>query len=227
MPATEATPELTVIVPVFRNAACIAELSARLERALSPRRYELLFVDDASPDGADAVIRRLVAHDSRVGGVLLPENVGQNRAVLVGLARARGNAVAVMDGDLQDPPEALPMLLEALARDDTDVVYAARRGRYEPATRLAAGRLLKWTLWALSTGKVPRDAGLFLVMRRPVVERVVATAGADPYILVSVARAARSAGAVEVERARARETSYTSGMRWRVAYRALVAAVRR
>jgi polyisoprenyl-phosphate glycosyltransferase len=226
MPATDGVPNLTVVVPVFRNATRIAELSARLDRAISSHSYELLFVDDASPDHARTVIRRLADEDPRVRGIVLAENVGQNRAVLAGLADARGATVAVMDGDLQDPPEAVPTLLAALEQSGADAVFAARRGRYETPVRLTTGRLLKRSLWALTRGKVPPDAGLFLVVRRPVADRMVAAAGSDPYVLVLVAHAARSVATVPVERGPSGVSSYTGAMRRRVARRALAAALR-
>jgi len=226
LPVTELPPALSVVVPVFRNAASLAELAARVDRALASRAYELLFVDDASPDGARTVIEQLADEDSRVGGIVLGRNVGQNAAIVAGLARARGESIVVMDGDLQDPPEALPALLEGLG-DGTDVVFAARRGRYEALTRLIAGRALKWALWLLTGRKLPPRAGLFLVMRRSVADRVVANAPDDPYVVVLVAQAARSVATVPVDRGRARASSYTIRMRWHVARRALAATVRR
>jgi polyisoprenyl-phosphate glycosyltransferase len=227
VPGTDAVPDLTVVVPVFRNATRIAELSARLDRAISSRSYELLFVDDASPDDARAVIHRLADQDPRVCGIVLAENVGQNRAVVAGLAHARGDVVAVMDGDLQDAPEAVPALLAALEERGADAVFAARRGRYESRFRLGSGRLLKRTLWALSMGRVPPDAGLFLVVRRPVAKRIVAGAGSDPYVVVLAAQSATSVTTVPVERAPGGVSSYTGPMRRRVARRALAAALRR
>jgi glycosyltransferase involved in cell wall biosynthesis len=226
VPATNGVPDLTVVVPVFRNATRLAELFARLDQAISSHSYELLFVDDASPDHARTVIRSLADDDPRVCGIVLAENVGQNRAVLAGLAAARGATVAVMDGDLQDPPEAVPALLAALEQSGADAVFAARRGRYETPVRLATGRLLKRTLWVLTRGKVPRDAGLFFVVRRPVADRMVAAAGSDPYVLVLVAHAARSITTVPVERNPGGASSYTGPMRRRVARRALAAALR-
>lgn len=227
MRATEPNPELSVVVSVFRNAEHLGELAARVERALARRRYELILVDDASPDDARAEIERLAEGDKRVVGVSLIRNVGQSAAILAGFARARGDAVVVLDGDLQDPPEAIPTLLDRLARDDADVVFAARRGRYEPLARLFSGRLLKRTLWLLTLGKVPPNAGLFFAARRIVVERVLAVAPPDPYVLVLVARAARSVATVPVARDAAPRSSYTARMRWRVARRAVSAAVRR
>ena len=227
MPATDSEAVLSVVVPVFRNATHLDELATRLDRALAPRPYELIFVDDASPDGAQAEIERLAVRDARISGISLERNVGQNAAIVAGLARASGEAVAVMDGDLQDPPEAVPTLLDALFRDDADLVFAARRGRYQGLPRLVNGRILKRALWALTRGKVPPAAGLFFVTRRLVAERVVATAPRDPYVLVLVARAARSVTTVPVARGRAGRSAYTGLMRWRVARRALTAAVRR
>jgi polyisoprenyl-phosphate glycosyltransferase len=226
VPATEAAPDLTVVVPVFRNATKIHELAARLERALGSRTYELLLVDDASPDGARTIIRKLAVEAPRVCGIVLAENVGQNMAVLAGLAHARGGAVAVMDADLQDPPEAVPVLLAELERNGAGAVFAARRGRYEPPFRLATGRLLKRALWVLTLGRVPADAGLFVVLRKDVVEQVVACAGSDPYVLVLIARAATSVATVPIERKRGFGSSYTGAMRLRVARRALAAALR-
>src|SRR5204863_4018192 len=92
--------------------------------------------------------------------------------------------------------------------------------------RLATGRLLKRTLWALTLGRVPPDAGLFLVVRRPVAERMVAAAGSDPYVVVLAAHSARSVTTVPVERRPAAVSSYTGAMRRRLARRALAAALR-
>jgi glycosyltransferase involved in cell wall biosynthesis len=226
MPVTD-SPRVSVVVPVFGNAGCLGELAARVAAALAGTPYELIFVDDASPDEARNQIRRLLATDARVVGLELTKNVGQNTALLAGLARARGELVAVMDGDLQDPPEALPQLIAALAEREVDVVYASRRGVYEGPIRLLPGRALKLVLWALTGGKVPPTAGLFLVMRRPLAQLVLDRATADPYLLVLVAQAARSRATVPVARARARHSSYRTGMRLRLARRALSTAVRR
>jgi len=226
MPATE-PPNVSVVVPVFRNAGCLGELAARIDRALSPVRYELILVDDASPDDARDVIANLARDDSRVVGVHLPRNLGQNAAVVAGLRRADGDAVVVMDGDLQDPPEAVPSLLATLVREDVDVVFAGRSGRYERRSRHITGRLLKLSLWALSRGKVPPTAGLFAAMRNAVAKRVAADAPPDPYVLVLIAREAQLIATVPVERAPTSTTSYTLRTRWRVARRGLTAAVKR
>ena len=108
-----------------------------------------------------------------------------------------------------------------------DAVFGTRRGRYETRWRLATGRMLKRVLWVMTLGRLPPDAGLFLVMRRAVAEQMVAAAGSDPYVLVLVARAANAVATVPVQRARTSVSSYTGAMRRRVARRALASAFHR
>jgi glycosyltransferase involved in cell wall biosynthesis len=215
---------VSVVVPVFENAERLPELSARLAHVLDGR-YELLFVDDASPDNARAVVRALAAADPRVCGLRLAENVGQNAAVVAGLAHARGDTVVVMDGDLQDPPEAVPLLLRELREGGVHAVFAGRRGRYESTARLAGSRALKRLLWLLTGGRMPADAGLFLALDRVTAERVCALAGSKPYVAVLVARAAGRVASVPVERGSSTRSAYSERMRIRVARDAVAAAL--
>ena len=131
--------------------------------------------------------------------------MGQHAAALAGLARARGAWAVVLDGDLQDPPEAIPELLDAGRAAGVPVVFAGRRGRYESRARLLTSRVYKRTL-ALVAG-VPADAGIFMALERSVVERLVALDGRRrpslvamvgclrvPMISIPVERAARPSG---------------------------------
>jgi len=225
VPATEGSPALTIVVPVFQNAPTLEPLAERIARSVTDISYELLFVDDASPDEAVQVLRRLADRDGRVCCLSLAENVGQNTAVVAGLAHARGDVVVVMDGDLQDPPEAVPYLVRELDRRGVDAVFAGRRGRYESLPRLVGSRAFKRLLWLLTAGRVPADAGLFVAMGRGVAARVASLAGFEPYVVVLVARAARRVASVPVERAQGAGSSYTAPMRGRLVWRALRAIV--
>ncbi|MEO0814567.1 MAG: glycosyltransferase family 2 protein, partial [Myxococcota bacterium] len=160
---------LSVVVPVFNNAQTVATLWERL-RAVLGAEAEVVFVDDRSPDDASQRIRALLDRDPRLVLVRMGENVGQNRAVLVGFAVAQGAWVVNLDADLQDPPEAIPELLNAAQRQGADVVFAGRRGRYQSSARLLTSRLYKRTL-SLATG-VPPDAGIFAAVSRPVIDRI-------------------------------------------------------
>jgi len=122
--------ELSVVVPVYGCAACLDELHARITATLEPRgsTYEIILVDDASRDDAAGVLTQMSAGDPRVVVVSLPLNRGQHAAIAEGLARAKGRWAAVMDCDLQDPPELLPRML-LLADHGADIVVG-RRGAH-------------------------------------------------------------------------------------------------
>jgi len=120
--------------------------------------WTLRFVVDASPDGSLSVAQGLAAADPRLSVTSLPVNVGQNQALLAGLAaEERADAWLCLDADLQDPPEALPALARRLARGDVGVVFAGRRGAYEGGLRLATGMVHRAAMARL-TG-LPPDAG--------------------------------------------------------------------
>lgn len=217
-------PELSVIVPVYKNAATLTNLYERLGRVISRQtdNYEIVFVDDACPAGSLPILRGLAERDARVAVLVLAHNVGQNRAVLTGMAYARGRVAVVMDADLQDPPEAIPSLLAAL-QSQAAAVFAGRRGRYEPGIRLASSRTLKWLLSVLSRGRLPPDAGLFVAMKREMVECLLDFRDADPYIVGLMGRTGLPLVSIPIERLPAPnyESGYTNWMRLRLAWRAL------
>ena len=170
-------PPLSVVVPLYRTRAQLPELLDRLAGAC-PAGTELVLVDDACPEGsgraAPPVQVGLTGHVA-----ILDRNVGQHTAVLLGVGRASGERVAVMDADLQDRPEDLPALLAVLDRTPNDAVAAGRRGRYQSRGRRLTSRLFRQVQWLVTAGRVPADAGMFLVMRRDVASEVLALG--DPY----------------------------------------------
>lgn len=194
-------PRVAVVVPVYGNAATLRPLAERVAAALEGRPWRLRLVIDASPDDSGAVAGALAREDRRVAVLGLTDNVGQHRALVMGLAAEPDADVWVcLDADLQDPPEAIPELLGRLARGDVGAVFAGRRGRYEsPARRLTGGlhRLVAARLTAL-----PPDAGAFLAMG-PEVRATVVTAVAEegaPSVVLAVATAGRPAASIPVER---------------------------
>lgn len=129
---------LTVVVPVYRSEAYLADTVADLVRELTPRRrFEIVLVNDGSPDHVQRVMDRLCASDPRIRQVSLARNVGQHRATLRGMAAARGDVVVTLDDDGQNPPPAALAVAEALEREDLDVVY----GRFEQIEQTWARRL--------------------------------------------------------------------------------------
>lgn len=180
---------VAVVVPVYGNAPTLGALVGRLAAALDGRDWRLRLVIDASPDDSATVARALAAGEARIAVTELTTNVGQHRALARGLADEPDSEVWVcLDADLQDPPEAVPLLLDRLARGDVGAVFAGRRGSYESRLRRLTGELHR-RLAARLTG-LPADAGAFLAMG-PGVRRAVLAAVGDgaPSVVLAVARA--------------------------------------
>lgn len=222
-------PRIAVVVPVYANEATLRPLAQRLAAALEGRDWRLRLVIDASPDGSAAVARQLAADDRRIAVTGLPVNVGQHAAIAHGLAaEADADAWVCLDADLQDPPEALPLLLDRLASGDVAAVFAGRRGSYESAARRLTGTLHR-RLAARLTG-LPPDAGAFLAMD-PEVRSAVVGAVLDegaPSVVLAVACARRRVVSVPVARDRRPEgrSAWTGRTRLRQSLRSLVWAWR-
>src|SRR5712691_12807269 len=129
-------PDISIVVTLYNEAASIDELYRRALAVLEPgpRTFELLFVDDGSTDGTFAALERLHSADPRVRAVRFKRNFGQHPAMHAGLARARGDVVVTMDGDLQNEPEDIPRLVEAVEAGN-DVASGRRRARKDPVGR--------------------------------------------------------------------------------------------
>jgi polyisoprenyl-phosphate glycosyltransferase len=126
-----AAPEISVVIPTYGCRDCLRPLHRRLTATLRTMGvdYEVVFVDDRSPDDAWSVLVELAAEDPHVRAVRLSRNFGQQAAITAGLQAARGNWVVVMDCDLQQPPEAIADLY-AKAQEGYDVVFARKRQRH-------------------------------------------------------------------------------------------------
>jgi len=119
---------LSVVAPVCNEEATIHEFYGRVRGALEGIDFELVLVDDGSTDGSAAALDLLAAEDTRVKVIYLSRNFGHQTALTAGLDHARGDAVVMLDADLQDPPELIPRMLDHWL-SGTDVVYAVREQR--------------------------------------------------------------------------------------------------
>lgn len=141
-PMTTVIPDISVVTPVYACSECLPELCARLGQSLIQltQNYEIILVNDASPDQAWQVIRSLGKADQRIKGIELSRNFGQHSAITAGLDYARGLWVVVMDCDLQDQPEEIPRLYRK-AMEGFDVVFARRAKRQDKLLKRTTSRL--------------------------------------------------------------------------------------
>ena len=162
---------ISIVSPVYRAESCVAELCRRLKAVIAPitEDFEIILVEDRSPDNSWTAIQNEARKDSRVRGIRLAKNFGQHRAITAGLDIASGDWVVVMDCDLQDPPEEIPQLY-AMALEGYEIVVAQFEDRAESTLRQKASQ----TFWAgLSwLAGIPFDhrIGNFRIMSRRVVK---------------------------------------------------------
>jgi glycosyltransferase involved in cell wall biosynthesis len=170
----DAAATLSIVVPLYNEAANVEELLRRLRAVvggltMQPAGWELIFVDDGSRDATLAMLLDAAAADPHLRIISLSRNFGHQIAATAGLDAASGDAVVLMDGDLQDPPELLETFL-AKFREGYDVVYATRRHRAgESRFKLLTAALFYRTIRQLTNVSIPVDTGDFRLMSRRVV----------------------------------------------------------
>ena len=164
---------VSFVVPIFNEAACLAELCVRVgDAALNCGvRYEIIFVDDGSTDNSLPLLKELLQRDGHIRVVRLSRNFGHQAAIMAGLHYTWGDCILVMDGDLQDPPELLARMLDRW-REGCQVVYGIRRRRKESWLKRSCYSVFYRTLSSLSSLRIPRDAGDFCLMDRRVVDEL-------------------------------------------------------
>ncbi|WP_139924952.1 glycosyltransferase family 2 protein [Hymenobacter sp. DG01] len=163
--------DLSVVIPIYNEEANIHALYHRLRGVLAPMQvaYELIFINDGSRDQSLALIRELAAHDPRVRYADFSRNFGHQIAVTAGLDLSGGEAVVIIDADLQDPPELIPALYARL-QEGYEVVYAKRRTRQgESAAKLLTAKLFYRLLASITHISIPVDTGDFRIVSRKVV----------------------------------------------------------
>jgi len=169
-------PTLSVVAPVFNEEATLDELHRRLSATLTALggTHEIVLVDDGSTDGSWGLLLELAARDPQLRLLRLSRNFGHQAALSAGLDAARGDAVVLMDADLQDPPEVIPSLV-AKWRDGFDVVYAIRSDREgETRLRLASISLFYLFLRRISPTDIPRNVGDFRLLSRRAADAISA-----------------------------------------------------
>jgi glycosyltransferase involved in cell wall biosynthesis len=176
---------LSVIVPCFNEEAVLLETHRRLTSVLDDIEhiaYEVIYVDDGSRDRTAEMLREFQLSDVRVRVLLLSRNFGHQMAVTAGLADAAGDAVVVIDADLQDPPEIIPEML-ARRSDGYDVVYGLRTDRSGETTfKLWTAKIFYYLLNHVSRVHIPPDVGDFRLMDRRIVTALLAMPERDRFL---------------------------------------------
>lgn len=165
---------ISIVIPLYNEEQLIAELHQRLAAVADtlPEQVEIVFVDDGSYDRTPAKLKALADADARISVLRLSRNFGHQAAISAGMQHATGDAVVLMDGDLQDPPEVLPTFLQQW-REGYHVVYGVRQKRKEPLLmRLMYSTFYKM-LRMVSSIEIPSSAGDFSVIDRTVVNVLV------------------------------------------------------
>jgi dolichol-phosphate mannosyltransferase len=161
---------LSVVAPVFNERECIAKFHDRVSQALDGIPFELLLVDDGSTDGTDQALTEIADLDPRVKVIMLSRNFGHQAALTAGLDHARGDAVVMLDSDLQDPPELIPRMVDEW-RHGADVAYAVRDTRAgETRLKLATARWFYRLFARLTDVDLRQNAGDFRLLDRQAIE---------------------------------------------------------
>jgi dolichol-phosphate mannosyltransferase len=173
---------VSVVVPVLDEAAALPDLYRRVLDALGDEVFELVVVDDGSTDGTGEVLTGLAAQDPRVKVLSLSRRFGHQAALTAGLDVAAGDAVVMMDGDLQDPPELLPVMLEHW-RNGSDVVYAVRQTRTgETRFKVATARRFYRLMARVSSVPLAQDSGDFRLLDRVALDALLAMRERSRYL---------------------------------------------
>lgn len=164
-------PTFSIIAPIFNEFESLPELHRRVAEVMDGigEPWELLLIDDGSTDGSTDRIRELAAQDKRIRPIIFARNFGHQIAVTAGLDYSRGDAVVIIDADLQDPPELIAEMA-ARWREGYEVVYAVRAEREgESAFKLWTASLFYRIIYRITDVKIPMDTGDFRLMDRKVV----------------------------------------------------------
>src|SRR2546421_4531390 len=195
-------PDVSLVVTLYNEVDSLEELYRRTVAPLDPgpRSYELIFVDDGSGDGTFAALERIHADDPRVRAVRFKRNFGQHPAMHAGLSRARGEIVVTMDGDLQNAPEDIPRLIDAVEAGD-DVASGRREARHDSWGRTLPSRLINGMLRRFTGAPISDFGCAFNAYRRDAVEPMLGSIGKQKFTKALVLSGGASVIEVDVAHA--------------------------
>ena len=207
---------ISIVIPCYPSETMIAGLVGDIDREMKQLeeayRYEIILVNDSSPDGTFEAIRRLCQEKSYITGVNLARNFGQHAALMAGFRQMKGDYLVCMDDDGQTPASSIGDLIRGL-EEGRDVVYAKYEHKHHNAFRNFGSKVNDWML-CFMLGK-PKDLYIssFFAAKRFIVDEMLRYENAFPYVIGLVLRATKNIGNVVVEHhdRRAGESGYTLG----------------
>jgi undecaprenyl-phosphate 4-deoxy-4-formamido-L-arabinose transferase len=203
--------DVSVVVTVLNEAGAVDELYARVAATLDGRDWEAIFVDDGSTDETYAKLRALHERDPRVRVVRFKRNFGQHPAMHAGLARALGGRIVTMDGDLQNEPEDIPKLLDAL--DRVDVASGRRVARQDSPGRMVPSRVINGLLRRFTGVEISDFGCAFNGYRRTAIEPMLGAIGRQKFTKALVLSSGVTVEEVDVSHAPSSSGSRYSPLR--------------
>ena len=202
--------KFSVVSPIFNEEENLQELYTRLTAVLenlcnaegfSPLSYEIILVDDGSTDNSWQLIKAFHSNDPRVKGISFSRNFGHHIAITAGLDNSKGDAVILLDGDLQDPPEEIPKLYKEF-KNNKDLVYGIRQSRQDSAIKKLTSWLFWWILRRFSGVNIPEGQTMLRIISKRLVDVLKEMKEHSRFIHGMMAWAGFSVSAIEVQHSR-------------------------
>ena len=191
---------VSVVVPVYRNADTLVQLAGEVSHEIGKlgASVEIVFVDDNSPDDARDVIKNIQTKNPDIKLLVNKENQGQQFSIQRGLGVCTGDTVIVMDADLQDPPIAIPQLLNRLWADNHQAVFASRVGVYQSRLRMLCSVAYRSVICRLAN--LPKGAGGYVAMDGTLANRLAQSANPRFFLAGLIGHYASAIDAISVQR---------------------------
>lgn len=191
--------KISIVVPVYKSQDCIEALVNRVEECLSEFEFELILVNDGSPDKSWVKIKKAGESRKWLKGINLRKNAGQDNAIMAGFSKANGEYIIVMDDDLQHDPDDIPKLVQELENTDTDICFAKFKKKYHKFWK----NLGSWFNGKMAEIIIDKPPHIYLspfkVIRKEIIDEIIRYTGPFPYVDGILFSITQNVSQIEVE----------------------------